>query len=1715
MLLSSYALAQTCTGPLSGTYTLGTPTSDYPTFGDALLDLQACGVSGAVTFNVAPGTYTGHIGIDPVAGASATNTITFDGGSAAGTILTHDASGPNQGATVLFDEADHITFRNFTIASTGGGSSSFGVQFYDDADFNTVDNCIVTCAATTFNTSAILFGGSYTSNFTEGESDNCTVSNCTLIGGNRAITMEGDGFPFSVGNQILNNTMQGMQTYGIYMDNQEGIVMFGNTIGLTNSTFGDGIYCFDLRDFTIAANDIQAQDWGIYVSDGNFDGTPTQRGLVVNNMVRSLTDYGMYLLDFEESDIWNNTIIGEPALYIDDFPGVDIRNNILVSDDDFAFEAIDATAFLAFDYNIFYRAQPGDLIRYSSFHPDLADFQAANPTFNANSIENEPGFTSLTDLHSEGTVANDVGDPSLIGVVSIDIDGDVRPAAGATNMDIGADEYTPPANDAGVSARITPINPTATGFSPIELTVENFGLNTLNSFEIGWSINGTPQTTVSYNIAANPLAPSTSGNYVLGNYNWPNNFTNVRTWTQNPNGATDERFENDTLDFLICPGLAGTYTVGTPTSDFPTLEDAAFALTSCGVSGAVVFELQPGTYNGPLTLPAVTGMSATNTVAFDGLAPADVTLTHDGSGGFGQNVTIAIDGGDHYIIRNMTIEMTSTANAWAVFLTNGANENRIENNIINLPVSGGTTSQGIVASDDYNNDFGEGNNANGNVILNNTITGGEMGIHLEGSFAQKNGRNFILNNTIQDVDDYGIYVDEQDTLRINGNSVTRVNNTFADGIYASDIMNFQVIGNYAVAPDYGLYIFDGNVDLPPTTTAVIVNNMLISDGDAAMYLFDVAQTNVFHNSFYGQPGLLLNDALLDFRNNLCLGDGDYAIESVDPFFFTTGDNNLYHRFGAGDVLFFDIPYADLATWQAAPANVNGFDAASVQGDPGIVSPTDLHLTGVPANDAGDNTVFILQDIDGDSRPAPGSTVVDIGADEYSVNNDDAVLAELLRPVTGCGVNADSVFVVVLNQGLDTITNVPVTVDVSGAATTTLTTTYAGPLPSGAQDTVFMGTLNTFNGGFFDFTAYTQLATDQDLSNDTLMTTVGISTSGPVVGVADTACLGNSANLGVLASPGLNYNWYSDPAGTNLVGVGNTFQTPALTGPATYYVGPLSGGSVLTTYADNNTSQGMMFDVEGTSNLTISAFDLHINPTPGSAVTVDVYYISNNTYLGNNNAAGLWTLEGSYTVTSAGINNPTNLVLTNGGIPVVPGQTTAVFIDLPGSPGDMENTNGTTSYTDGTLTVFSGGETNGTFTGSFFNGRVFNGEVYYSIPPCNSTIVPVTASVNTVAPTVNLNGTTQVVCSDDMPTLDAGNAGATFAWSTGATTREITAMAPGTYTVTVTSAGCSAVDSAIVDYFPVPTITPALTDVSCNSSSDGAIDLTLLGGGTPYTFNWSNGATTEDISGLAAGAYTGTVTDGNGCAYVASATINEPAAVSLMLDALDSVSCNAGQDGSITVSAMGGTAPYSFDWSTGATGNNVSGLSAGAYDVTGTDGNGCTDVQSYTVAEANPLNVSVNVTDETNAYQASANISVTGGTAPYFFNWSSGQVTPQVNDLVAGTYQVVVSDVNGCQETITVIVDFFVPTDEIEGLETLSLFPNPTKDQLTLSFDLTEVKDVQLSIFDALGQEVQTYTSELTDGEQYEVDLSGYAPGVYFARLTVDGQVISRRIVLQK
>ena len=266
---------------------------------------------------------------------------------------------------------------------------------------------------------------------------------------------------------------------------------------------------------------------------------------------------------------------------------------------------------------------------------------------------------------------------------------------------------------------------------------------------------------------------------------------------------------------------------------------------------------------------------------------------------------------------------------------------------------------------------------------------------------------------------------------------------------------------------------------------------------------------------------------------------------------------------------------------------------------------------------------------------------------------------------------------------------------------------------------------------------------------------------------------------------------------------------------------------------------------------------------------------------------------------------------------------------------------------------------------------------------------------------------------------------TFMWNDGQTTSTINSLCAGTYSVTISdSAGCTSANSISITDPSILALTTNVTDLSCNGSMDGEIAITVSGGTSPFTYLWSNSATTSTANGLAAGTYSVTVTDANGCLDSSAATVTEPSAIVAVTGSVDATCGNT--DGLAYVSASGGAGSYFYVWDdpSNQTTDTAFGLGAGTYIVAIIDGSGCIDSASVSINDAGAPFVSIsNIVDVTcnGGSDGSAMVTVSGGVPPFTYQWSTGGSTTAETNMPAGTHSATITDSAGCIAAINVTI----------------------------------------------------------------------------------------------
>ncbi len=332
--------------------------------------------------------------------------------------------------------------------------------------------------------------------------------------------------------------------------------------------------------------------------------------------------------------------------------------------------------------------------------------------------------------------------------------------------------------------------------------------------------------------------------------------------------------------------------------------------------------------------------------------------------------------------------------------------------------------------------------------------------------------------------------------------------------------------------------------------------------------------------------------------------------------------------------------------------------------------------------------------------------------------------------------------------------------------------------------------------------------------------------------------------------------------------------------------------------------------------------------------------------------------------------------------------------------------------------------------------------------------------------VNVNCSGASTGSIDL-TFDQSTTGLTFMWTPGnVSTMDLNNVGAGTYSLNISNGSKDTTLNYTVNE-PQNALDGSIGDViqiKCNGSSDGAISIVASGGTPGYSYNWNPALPSAAVqNNLAAGNYTVTVMDANGCTdIVGPITITEPTPVQISETVTD-VNCAGRSNGSISLSPNGGTPGlgYLYNWNPSlpptATQNN---LSAGSYAVTVSDSNGCTATGNYTVGSTAPLNITLGsngIGGEANGSDGSIDIEVTGGITAglpngYIYVWTpTGQSTQDASNLAAGQHTVSVTDAVGCTATATFTVDFVGPAYMTGAINVSDACVNSSNGSITVNF----------------------------------------------------------------
>lgn len=1117
---------------LSGTYTVG-PTGNYATIQEAAAALTLHGVCGPVVINVAPGTYTGQVTLGIINGTSATNTVLIQSatGITSDVVVQFAGTGTADNWVLAFNGCDYVTVKTMSFISTT--TSSYGRVVLIDlgANYNTLDSCrVVSIVGTSSNASGIYSTTTSVDNYN-------TISNCSIENGYYGIYYYASSTAMEDGNKFINNSITGFYYYGIYSGYSLNIQTIGNLIanGSNSATNYALRYYYNDGQSIITGNNIIGTNtstfYGLYYY--YCDPDTSAPSLIANNFISyqggaTATAYGLYVYNSMATQIYNNSVniltgsaTASAAAYYFYTTGttysntaiywLDSKNNNFVNTGaGYSYlinEGVYQLGSMTSDHNNLYvsgtvltkvgTVNQTNLVGWQNYYP--GDVKNVNP-----------GYVSSSDLHTNSGDLDGFGVP--LAEVTLDIDGEVRDAS---TPDIGADEYTPASFDCGV-VNILNLSGVCPGTVPVEVVIQNFGLDTLTTAWIHWSINGVAQTTYIWTGSVAPLETDTA---LVGSYTFTSGtFYTVEAHTSHPNNGADGNAQNDAY---TTPGfetaMFGTYTVGA-TGDFLTITEAAQALMVNGICDDVIISITPGTYNEAVLLNAVVGVGPNATITFQSSTGinTDVTVTFAGTSAI--NYIFSLNAVDYVTVQNMTLTNTSTTTyGRVVSITGGAEHITIHNNIITSVTGTSSNAAGVYSTTGLNHYL---------TVSNNIVKYGYYGIYVYGSSTSSLAEGTqVLNNQVLDFYYYGIYAYYHNNARLEGNFVETAAATSSTTVY--DLTAGYCDGQSVIAHNevrdarnsstvYGLRVYYCDALSMAQATMVYNNRVSITGTKTSVYAFYIyysAYTKCYYNSVNVTTGTSTCRAAYLYssttgayntvmKNNSIVANVNAAAFSIyyyGPAAGLTSDHNNYYNNGTN----FGYNNANVitqASWQAVyPGDVISTGSA-------YVSNTNLHSLSAMLDGQGTPILEVTVDMDGEVR---NSLTPDIGADEFELLANDLELANVytLGEIPQEAGDNHVMVARVINAGTQTQYNKTITLQITGANTQTVTANI---------DTIVGGAIKYVN-----FQPYTltnlgwntlnvSIESDQNNSNNSL-TLPQLATTNVMTFADSTVSVGNGGN----------------------------------------------------------------------------------------------------------------------------------------------------------------------------------------------------------------------------------------------------------------------------------------------------------------------------------------------------------------------------------------------------------------------------------------------------------------------------------------------------------------------------------------------------------------------------------------------------------------------------
>ncbi len=1171
-----------CASLFSGSYTIGASGYDFTSISNAILALNQCGIAGPVTFNIAPGTYTGQTAIPSIIGSSSTNAITFQSanGDSTGVILSYAATGTSDNYVISFNSTANITFKGLTLKALDPTYARV-VQFVGSDSNITIKNCILEGTNTTstdLNQVILMINTNYVANL--------NLLHNKFINGRVAINYVGT--PAGSNITIKYNNFHNQIQRPVYLNKINNLDFgYNRLFSDATRTANGGFFITNLTGLWKIYNNTFINLGGNRVLEGwvNTGIAVGQEALIYNNYLYSGSASALYVFDgggtYKYVKFLHNTFAGSVTGVLVNFNNyygcndyVTFKDNILSGTGKLLHVSPSATsgspvcssnfANYTFDYNDYYT--PGTTL--ATFNgttcATLAALKAATGQ-EANSVAINPVFASAGDPHFTNFNLKGLGIP--VPEVIYDIDNQLR---STTVADMGCDEYILYSNDAGVFSLAQAS--LCSGINDVKVNLKNFGINTLTSATINWSINGTAQTPVNFSGSIPSLGDT---NLVLGSYNFSNSsFYALKFWTSSPNGNSDGNVQNDTLLLSnFHTSLSGTYTVGGTSADFATPVNAISAVNTFGICGPTVLNINPGTYNGRLTIGNYIGASSVNTLTIKSLNNDTTAIITDSATSASNNWIVKLNGAKYVTLQSLTFAPKNlTLYNNCLVISGQSKYNTIKGNLLlGTTTSGITTDLALLRSEDYLNV--------NNSIIGNRFYKGSMGIYMKGTAAATTLDSvYIFRNNIKEFSKYGIRLEYTKSPNIDSNIVhTSSATSEVHGIsisYAWDLVRITRNSVYISGNVTNLRGIDiGNLTATAAAKGLIANNFITlsvttstSNAYGIRLYPNVVYTKVAYNS------ILVNAAIQnDTRginatsqcNNIEVISNNVVCNNFPTFYegssvIYSDYNNFYST--NNKYAYYTTAYQLFAT-QAALSAAMQKDSNTISVNPYYPSAIDLHTQMGALNGIAKVLPEVSIDIDGESRSV---TIPDIGADEFTPSPYDIKAEAIINPEsTNCGLtNQESITLRIKNDGSATV-NGGFSATYKVGVNTPVTEPIADTIQAGMyKDYTFTTKANLSTGAAttdqtFNLKAWVSLSSDQIHVNDTTNKTI-ISGYTPAAPTSTGAFTANYATTPVITATSTDtLAWFSTDTATTALYVGKWFTTPQLYDTTTFYVGAKS------------------------------------------------------------------------------------------------------------------------------------------------------------------------------------------------------------------------------------------------------------------------------------------------------------------------------------------------------------------------------------------------------------------------------------------------------------------------------------------------------------------------------------------------------------------------------